>query len=104
MFSLLSPPPTAEAEAEEPAAETDHGPTAQPHLGDQLHAGCQELRQKKKQKKKRRTQTLTRRATGYHGGLLRLHFTGGGRNGGLWQITTSPAPQRRYESTGGQMW
>lgn len=32
-----------EAEAEEPAPETDHGPTPQPHLGDQLHAGCQEL-------------------------------------------------------------
>lgn len=35
----------AEAQAEEPAAETDHGPTAKPHLGDQLHAGHQELRQ-----------------------------------------------------------
>lgn len=38
-FSLL-----AEAQAEEPAAETDHGPTEEPHLGDQLHAGRQELR------------------------------------------------------------
>lgn len=35
---------SAEAEAEEPAAETDHGPTAKPHLGDQLHVGHQELR------------------------------------------------------------
>lgn len=33
----------AEVEAEEPAAEADYGPTPQPHLGDQLHAGCQEL-------------------------------------------------------------
>ncbi|KAK5883399.1 hypothetical protein CesoFtcFv8_019735 [Champsocephalus esox] len=32
-----------EAETEEPAAEADHGPTAQPHLGDQLHVGSQEL-------------------------------------------------------------
>ena len=34
----------AEAQAEEPAAQTDHGPTAKPHLGDQLHVGHQELR------------------------------------------------------------
>lgn len=34
---------SVEAEAEEPAAEADHGPASQPHLGDQLHAGCQEL-------------------------------------------------------------
>lgn len=33
----------AEAQAEEPATEADYGPTSQPHLGDQLHAGCQEL-------------------------------------------------------------
>lgn len=33
----------AEAEAEEPAAEADHGPTAEPHLGDQLHAGRPQL-------------------------------------------------------------
>lgn len=34
---------SVEAEAKEPAAEADHGPASQPHLGDQLHAGCQEL-------------------------------------------------------------
>lgn len=34
---------SAEAEAEKPAAEADHGPAPQPHLGDQLHAGREEL-------------------------------------------------------------
>lgn len=33
----------AEAQAEEPAAEAAHGPTPQPHLGNQLYAGCQKL-------------------------------------------------------------
>lgn len=33
-----------ETQTEEPAAEDDHGPAQKPHLGDQLHAGCQELK------------------------------------------------------------
>lgn len=33
----------AEAEAEKPTAEADHGPTEEPHLGDQLHAGRSQL-------------------------------------------------------------
>jgi len=32
VFSIFDLP--AEAETEEPAAEADHGPTPQPHLGD----------------------------------------------------------------------
>lgn len=33
-----------ETQTEEPAAEDDYGPAQKPHLGDQLHAGCQELK------------------------------------------------------------
>lgn len=36
-------PSPAETEAEEPAAEADHGSAPKPHLGDQLHAGSPQL-------------------------------------------------------------
>lgn len=49
----------AEAQAEEPAAETDHGPTAKPHLGDQLHVGHQELRHHRQRKVRRTGEGVT---------------------------------------------